>query len=51
MIQYQEMNIKEDYLRWQMHYQFRNKLIKESMMGVLRKVEESSAENKQVIHE
>ena len=32
MIQYQNIKTKEDYLRWQMHYKFREKLIREVMM-------------------
>jgi len=32
MIQYQEINTKEDYLRWQSFYKFRERLIREVMM-------------------
>lgn len=48
MIQYQKIETKEDYLRWQMHYNFRNKLIREGLEKMFKVMEGSSAENKHV---
>ena len=50
MIQYQKIETKEDYLRWQMHYKFRDKLIREGVEKMF-KAMESSAENKQVTNQ